>query len=89
MLFKRTAGKKRSQHEIYMLMLYANNPEIVNRFTDDQRKWLIEFAKQQEIDSCLCCPYFAWKFSEDKKVSGCICTIGGKPEVNRKGKCPE
>lgn len=71
----------------YEIMFLANEKEYVDALSEDQRKWLIDQVKGSAIDNCMCCPCFAWKFAEDKSISGCICTIGGEPNVEEKGQC--
>ena len=90
-MFKRCkrTGKKLTQQEVYKLIYHANNIKMVKTFTDDECQWLLNFVKHSEIDGCLCCPCFAWKFTEDKEIDGFMCTIGGNPDVHTKGQCPD
>ena len=88
MFFRRKLEKlqEKLQTEVNLLE-NADNPEYIKTLTEDQRKWLKDFAVKSEIDTCMSCPCFSWDYDENKKMKGYICTIGGEPSLGKKGKC--
>ena len=81
--------QKRIQRQtaMYLLIYMANDKRFVKSLTEDERLILVNYAKDSNIDSCLCCPCFAWE--RDEGIIGYSCTLGGEPKLERKGECPD
>ena len=78
-----------TEQEMYILFYVAYDKRFVKSLTGEQRMILINHAKDSNIDSCLCCPCFAWNFDEDGTITEYNCTLGGKPKIEEKGECPD
>ena len=72
---------------MYVLFYMANNELFVKSLTEEGRLILVNMAKESRIDSCLCCPCFAWE--RDEGIIGYSCTLGGEPKLEGKGECPD
>lgn len=90
-MFNLSEKQKRieKQTAMYLLFYVANNERFVKSLTEEQRLILINHAKNSSIDSCLCCPCFAWDRDEDGTITTGYCTLGGEPKTEEKGECPD
>lgn len=83
--------QKRIQRQtaMYLLIYMANDERFVKSLTEEERLILVNHAKDFHIDSCLCCPCFAWDRDEEGTITGYNCTLGGGPKTEEKGECPD
>lgn len=76
------------EESLYDLLMFANDKEYVESLSTINRERLKRIIKQDYSGKdCVCCPCFAWKYDENRKINGCICTIGGKANKDGAGDC--
>lgn len=78
-----------TEQAMYILFYMANDKRFVKSLTEEERMILVNMAKESRIDSCLCCPCFAWERDEDGTITGYNCTLDGEPRMYEKGECPD
>ena len=77
----------KNKRELQSIIYNANRKGYVDSLSSEQKQMLINHIKKINPEICLCCPCFAWKFTEYELINGCICTLGGSASENEKGQC--